>query len=538
MNPSAQPSHVLLALAVAASPAVAQTSAEAALDAVVVTGTRTRDRTVLTSTTPIDVLPGDEVRRAAGPDGSLAAALQTLLPSFNFPRQSNSGAADHVRAAQLRGLSPDQVLVLVNGRRRHTSAVVNLESKTGKGTNPVDFSAIPLNAIKRIEVLRDGAGAQYGSDAIAGVINVILDDAPEGGELAVTAGAHRTNFEPTGQRITDGQSTELQAKAGWKVGEGSVRAGAEWGHRNATNRAGLDQIPFFVNQTPANLALQGQRNYAAGDPDTDRLNLWFNGGLPLAGHDGYAFGTWSRRDTVGAAFFRYPDSSANVPALYPNGYRPETTGRSDDLALNAGLRGTLAEVWDFDAGVGLGRNAFDFGVRNSLNASLGEASPTRFDLGTYRFEQLSATLDLTRPLAVGLAKPATLALGADLRRESFRTTPGDAASFAVGPVVAPAGAQAGPGLTPQDAADVARRVAGLYADLAADLTPDLFADAAARHDHYGDAGGATTGKLSARLAVAPQVALRGAVSSSFRAPSLAQSNFSFTVTDYGDGGAL
>ena len=521
------------------------TTAEASapsLAPVIVTGTRTRDRTVLTSTSPIDVLSGDDLQRAAGPDGTLAAALQALLPSFNFPRQSNSGAADHVRAAQLRGMSPDQVLVLVNGKRRHSSAVVSLEAKTGKGTNPVDFNAIPLNAVKRVEVLRDGAGAQYGSDAIAGVINVILDDAAEGREITLTGGQHRTHFEPTGEHIDDGESTELQVKAGWRFGDARLRAGAELGHRNATNRAGRDQIPIFENQTPANLALQGQRNYAAGDPDTDKINLWFNAAVPFssqsADQSAYAFGTWSRRDTVGAAYFRYPDSSATVPEIYPNGYRPETTGRSDDLSLSAGLRGALAGEWDYDASLSLGRNDFDFGVRRSLNASLGTASPTRFDLGHYRSELLGANVDLSRALQIGLARPATLALGADLRREAFRTAAGDPASYALGPIVAPAGAQAGPGLSPGDAVRSSRQVAGVYADLSADLSANLFADAAARYDRYSDAGDATTGKLSARYALTPDIGLRGAVSTSFRAPSLAQSSYSYTVSAYGKGGAL
>jgi len=149
------------------------------LDTVIVTGTRAIDRTVLESTSPVDVLTAEDIRKAGVVNGELGSALQALLPSFNFPRQSNSGGADHVRAAQLRGLSPDQVLVLVNGKRRHHTALVNTDSKIGKGTTPVDFNAIPVSAIKRIEVLRDGAGALYGSDAVAGVINVILDDAPK-----------------------------------------------------------------------------------------------------------------------------------------------------------------------------------------------------------------------------------------------------------------------------------------------------------------------------------------------------------------------
>ncbi|WP_046112785.1 TonB-dependent receptor plug domain-containing protein [Aquincola tertiaricarbonis] len=543
LPPTQPPFHRLLlslAVAAAAAPAGAQTTTTEATgpDAVIVTGTRTRDRTVLTATSPIDVLHADDLRRAAGPEGSLAAALQVLLPSFNFPRQSNSGAADHVRAAQLRGMSPDQVLVLVNGKRRHTSAVVNLESKTGKGTNPVDFSALPLGAIKRVEVLRDGAGAQYGSDAVAGVINVILDDAAQGGEAVATGGAYRTRFAPTGQRLTDGQATELQLEHGWRLAEGFLRAGVELGHRNGTNRAGLDGLPFFEAHTEANLATQGRRNYVAGDPETDKKALWLNGALALdGGHQAYAFGTWSRRDSVGAAYFRYPDSEANPGRRYPQGYRPETIGRSDDLSLVAGVRGPLVG-WELDTSLAYGRNDFRFGVRRSLNASLGDASPTRFDLGRHAFSQLGANLDLSRPLAIGLARPATLAVGADLRREAFRSQAGDEASWIAGPLQAPPGAQAGPGLAPADEADRSRRVAGVYADLSADLGERWFAQAATRYDHYSDAGGAGTGKLSARWQPAPQWALRGALSSSFRAPSLAQSAFSYSVANYGDGGVL
>src|SRR5690606_16137678 len=176
-------SRLALALA-AALPAVAAAQAfepaTTTLDQVIVTGTRASDRTVLESTSPVDVLTAEDLRRAAGPAGELGRALQARLPSSNFPRQAHSGGADHVRAAQLRGLSPDQVLVLVNGRRRHTSALVTTGSKIGRGTTPVDFNAIPVGAVARIEVLRDGAGAQYGSDAVAGVVNIILAGGAEG----------------------------------------------------------------------------------------------------------------------------------------------------------------------------------------------------------------------------------------------------------------------------------------------------------------------------------------------------------------------
>ncbi|MCE4554127.1 TonB-dependent receptor plug domain-containing protein [Roseateles cellulosilyticus] len=532
-----------LALAVSqtllATAALAQT-APSALDAVIVTGTRAKDRTLADTAVPVDVLSRDDVLRAAGPDGNLAAALQALLPSFNFPRQSNSGGGDHVRAAQLRGLSPDQVLVLVNGRRRNTSAVVNLESKTGKGTNPVDFNTIPLSAVARIEVLRDGAGAQYGSDAIAGVVNIILDERASGGELVTEAGAFHTKFAPTGQTLTDGQTQSASVTQGWTLADhGFVRAGLEGLHRNATNRAGLDELPPWEDQSAANLATVGQRNYAPGEPATNQWQAWFNGATDVEpGTRAYAFGTWQQRRTLGAAYYRYPDSSANVKSVYPDGYRPQTTGDNRDLQLVAGLKGQWGS-WDYDLALNHGQNDFSYGVRRTLNASLGAASPREFHLADFGSRLTALQLDLSRELDVaGLARPLTLAWGLEVREDRFVTGAGDAASYQVGPVVAPAGAQAGPGLQAGDATRLSRRVAGAYVDLSADLTHDWQANLALRHDHYGDFGGATTAKLSTRLALDRTLALRGAVSSNFRAPSLAQQGFAFTVTDRGDGGVL
>ena len=516
------------------------TSPDSSLGTVLVTGTRARDRTIADSQVPVDVLSRDELLRAAGPDGTLAAALQALLPSFNFPRQSNSGGADHVRAAQLRGLSPDQVLVLVNGKRRHTSALVNLESKTGKGTNPVDFNTIPLAAVQRIEVVRDGAGAQYGSDAIAGVVNVILDERRSGGELNTEAGLFHTKFEPTDRTINDGQTQSASLSQGWAIGErGFLRAGIEGLHRNATNRSGLDQLPPWEDPTPDNLATVGHRNYAAGEPATRQWQAFFNGAIDLApDQQAYAFGTWQQRRSTGAAYYRYPDSFANIKSVYPDGYRPQTTGDNRDLQLVAGVRGDWAG-WDYDLSLDHGRNDFDYGVRNSLNTSLGAASPTAFHLGDFGTRLTTVNLDLTRSVAIpGLSRPATLAAGLDGRHERFVTGAGDAASYAVGPFEGPGGAQAGPGLQQGDAASLSRRVIGAYVDLSAAFTRDWQAEAALRHDHYSDFGNATTAKLSSRLALGEGFALRGAVSTNFRAPSLAQRGFSFTVTDRGDGGEL
>ena len=518
----------------------AQDDTTQTLDQIIVTGTHTKDRTVLDSTAPVDVITAQDLRSAGAVNGELGAALATLLPSFNFPRQSNSGGSDHVRAAQLRGMSPDQVLVLINGKRVHTSALVNTDTKIGRGTTPVDFNAIPISAVKRIEVLRDGAGAQYGSDAIAGVINIILDDAPEGGELAAIYGANHTDFKPTNKTITDGQSAYAAGKFGTRIGDagGFFRAGLELNTHEATNRAGLDQIPFFENQSPENLALQGKRNYAAGDPETESYSAWLNSELPLSeAATLYWFGTYNTRHSVGDNFFRYPDSSATIPSIYPNGYRPESVGSDSDVQSSAGSKGRLGD-WNYDGSVTYGRNSFDYDLRHSLNASLGEASPTEFFTGGYRLGQTAANLDFTRELAFG-AKPFTFATGGEYRHENFRTVAGDPASYAVGPNFgAPIGAQAGANLTPQDVADLSRDIFGVYADLAGSVTENFFVDAGARWEDYDDFGDQLTGKLSARWEFTPGYALRGSVSNNFRAPALTQIGFESTSTGYDNEGRL
>lgn len=529
--------------AAVASPARAQeTSASQAteVDEIVVTGQRAAPRSRLETPAPVDVIDGETLDAAATVGGELGYALQTLAPSFNLPRQSNSGPADVVRAAQLRGLAPDQTLVLLNGKRRHTTPIVNLESKIGRGSTPTDFNAIPSSAIGRAEILRDGAGAQYGSDAIAGVVNLRLDDRREGGEATVSYGAHVTDFEPTGQDLTDGETVVATAHYGWRLGEdGFLRVGGEWKTREATARGGPDQIPFFENQTPANLAFQGRVNYRPGDPEIDQGALWFNTAVAAGGGELYAFGTYDTREGRGAAFFRYPDSSQTIPSVYPNGYRPQTTVDSRDFQIVGGWRGTLG-AWGLDAALNLGGGDYEFGVENSLNASLGAASPRSFKLGTYENSLTSLTLDLTRDFDVaGLASPLSLATGVEARRETFETGAGDPDSYAAGPLTdRPIGAQAGPGLRPQDTADADRDVHALYAELSADLTDRLFVDAAARYEDYSDFGDALAGKLSARFEASDAVALRASASNSFRAPSLSQTAFQFSVTSLGSGGAL
>ena len=531
-----------------------------ALDTVIVIGSRVGERTALDTPVPVDVLGGSELRATGAVGGELGQALSVLAPSFNFPRQSNSGSSDLVRAGQLRGMSPDQMLVLVNGRRRHTSAIVNTETKIGRGTAAVDFNNIPLNAIQRIEVLRDGAGALYGSDAIAGVVNLVLDDRP-GFDSNAAYGQHRTDLKPVNENINDGETLTLDAKYGWQLADdGFFKVGAAYRDRNATNRAGLDQIPpdFIIDQTTDNLALKDQRNYAEGDPNVDELNLWFNGVVPLSGGDSglelFTYGTYGNRDSDGGgAFFRYPDSSSTVKSVYPQGFRPETYGEDEDYAGTVGLRGE-AGGWELESALSYGRNQFVFGVDNSINASLGPVSPTSFESGTFERDEAILGVNAGRDFAVGWLKaPLEVVVGAEYRTEDYATQRGDPASSQAGsygnagcgtlddPLIpddidffCAIGAQAAPGLTPGDEVSIDRRVLSLFAEAGADLTERLFVDAAVRFEDYDDFGSALTGKLAGRYELGDAVALRAAVSNSFRAPNIAQLGFSDTTLNFGD----
>ncbi|MGE0595419.1 MAG: TonB-dependent receptor plug domain-containing protein [Hyphomonadaceae bacterium] len=546
-------SGAALALAAGAPPAAAQIGDD---EEIIVVGSRAPGRTVTTSPVPVDVVGNDDLERAGALGGELGAALQTVSPSFNFQRQSNSGAADIVRAAQLRGLSPDQVLVLVNGRRRHTTSVVNIESKVGRGTTPVDFNSIPMNAISRVEILRDGAGAQYGSDAIAGVINVILDDAPDGGEFSLSYGTHITDFTypvfsapftESGERtdsLTDGETYVVALEGALPLGaNGFVRIGGEYRDRQQTERGGAEGGAFFIFPTPigdgsANEALLNQRLYRPGDGASTDLNLWANAEYQLGAVDLYAFSLFSEREAQGATFFRYPDDTRNAPSIYPNGFRPVSQGDNQDVSLTAGARGEAAG-WGYDLSATYGRNQFDYGVSNSLNASFGAASPTTFHLASYEFDQFTLNADFTRDFNLAPALPANFAWGVEYRSENFETSPGDPESYLQGPVAgAPVGAQAGPGLAPEDTADTDRDVIGVYGEVSANVTSRLLLDAGVRFEDYSDFGDALLGKIAGRYELSTALALRGSISNSFRAPSLSQIDFAFASTSFGDGGVL
>ncbi|MGH8222465.1 MAG: TonB-dependent receptor plug domain-containing protein [Woeseiaceae bacterium] len=513
------------------------------LEEVIVVGTRTIGHNVDESLAPIDLVLPDAIRRSTSLPGEAGAALQSLVPSFSLPRQSNSNFADIVRPAQLRGLSPDQVLVLVNGKRRHGTATLTTESKLGKGTSPVDFNSIPVGAIQRIEVLRDGAGAQYGSDAIAGVINVVLKDAAEGGVATATIGRNSTDFEPTGESVNDGDTLFASVNSGFGVGSGFLNLTAEFRDRDQTLRSGPDQIPFFEEQTAPNLALLGTQTHKAGDGQMEDVLFMFNSGFDLSDNaELYSFGGYSYRTGEGANFFRYPDSINNVPSIFPDGYIPVLDATNVDISLAVGARGTLASDWNWDVSAVYGSNAFDHDISNSLNVSLGDASPTRFNIAEYQLSQLALRFDMSRPFDIsGFANPVNLAWGLEYRTEAYETEAGDPESYVVGPVIvedAASGTQAGSGLQPSETVDEDRDATSVYVDLESSLTDKFQLGLAGRFEDYSDFGSSVNGKISARYELTPSLAVRSTIGTGFRAPSLTQGFFRGSTTSFGTGGQL
>ncbi|HVI59302.1 MAG TPA: TonB-dependent receptor [Luteimonas sp.] len=498
----------------APAPADAPASSARTLDTVVVTGTRVSDRTVAESTAPIDIIT-PEVLQSTGTT-ELATALARALPSLNFPRPAITDGTDAVRPAQLRGLAPDQVLVLINGKRRHATALINLNGSQGRGSSPVDLNAIPVAAIERVEVLRDGASAQYGSDAIAGVVNIVLKGSGGGGSLAVGAGKMSAG---------DGEQWNAGGDAGVQFGDrGFIRFAGQGGHQDQTDRA-----------KPYN----GVVEQRYGDPDIDAGAASYNAEFsPAEGITFYSFASFSKRDVLSNGYFRGGDDNRNRPEIYPNGFLPQIHNVSEDRAFVGGIRGFTSGGWNIDLSYDWGQNHLTFDVENSLNNSLGLDSPTDFHAGALEVTQNVLNLDFNKAYDVDwLQYPVTVAFGAEWRGEKFNQSPGEFASYANGGIPSAngsllPGAQVFAGFRPEDSGAFNRESHSFYADVEADLTDKLSLGLAGRAEQYSDFGDTTSGKLSARYAFTDKLALRGTVSTGFRAPSLQQQYFQSTATNF------
>ncbi len=514
-------------VAALATPAAFAQSAEApvstgTLDTIIVTGTRVSDRTVAESQSPIDIITPEALQATGATE--LATALARALPSLNFPRPALTDGTSGVRPAQLRGLAPDQVLILVNGKRRHLSGLLNINGSMGRGSSAVDLNAIPVAAIERVEVLRDGASAQYGSDAIAGVVNVVLKGAGAGGSLALDLGQYSAG---------DGTQYQLSGDTGigFAEGRGRLHLAGQLAHQDRSNRAGPYQGPAASANT-GNFPGLGEKTFVIGDPEVDTRAVSANAGFDFSENlHGYATAVASNRDVTSFAFYRSRNNNnqgALLAQFYPNGFVPQINQLLKDRSLVAGLKGGTEGGFTWDVGYNYGYNRIDFSTRNSINYTLGGASPTSFYDGALEYTHNILNADFSQSLDWGLAYPVTLSFGAEYREEKWNQSPGEPNSYIDGGNGIPgsvAGAQGFPGFTPVNAVHAKRHNYAAYLGLEADFTDKFSAGAAARYEDYSDFGNETSGKLSARYAFTDAVALRGTASTGFRAPSLAQQGF-------------
>lgn len=521
----------LVTLACLAAPAQAQTAPQddsTTVDEIVVTGTRTLGRTRLDTIAPVDVISAEVLQRQ-GTGTELATALAANAPSINFPRPSISDGSDHVRPATLRGLAPDQTLVLINGQRGHVSALVNVNGNLGRGAAAFDLNTIPSVTLNTVEVLRDGASAQYGSDAIAGVVNLRLREADNGGGITVNYGRYDTEFDTArgSQSRTDGEQVAL---AGW-IGlplfeDGFLTVSGEWQRRDPTNRSDF----ATPAATPNNSSTTVQGRF--GDPFVESRAIWANAGHALGGGwEAYAFGGFVDKDTESAATARAFNNSNNVLAVYPNGFLPLIATHINDYNVYGGVRGPAFGI-DWDISASWGRNALDYRVENSINASFGTNSLRSFRAGGLEYEQFTLAVDGVRPLDVGMAEPWNLAFGLEYRAEDFAQSAGQVQSWIRAPGSTQSGGSQGfPGFSPANATERDRNNVGAYVDLEGKLNEAFTFGLAARYEDYSDFGDTLTGKISGRLDVRPEFALRGSISTGFRAPALQQQYFSYIATN-------
>jgi iron complex outermembrane receptor protein len=530
-----------IAVATTLSVASAQESDEAGSSElrqgqVVVTGTRTANRTALETAVPVDVFPVEELTETGRVE--LNQILSTTVPSFNFNQTAINDGTDIIRPATLRGLSPDQTLVLVNGKRRHSSSLVNINGSVGRGSAAVDLNSIPTSAIGNVQVLRDGASAQYGSDAIAGVINVILREDDHGGGLNVRYGANVTDPEGLNRSEVDGQTTTIGGWTGFGLGDnGFLTVSGEYSLRQASNRAGLDPRQQFPDD-PAYAEVErnfDRLNHRYGNGRAENVSFFFNSGYTLeSGVELYAFGGVQDREGESPGFYRRAQDSRNVPEIYPGGFLPVIGGDVTDYSLGGGFRG-VAGGWDYDVSAVYGSNELDYSVNNSLNASIGPTSQTSFNAGALSFDQVTVNADIVKTFDNLLPGETSLAFGAEYRDESFEITAGEEASYIQGPLPAAAGSQVFPGFTPESEVDVSRDAASIYGEVEWVPNDQTLISAAVRYEDYSDFGDAVTGKLSGRYDFTDQVAVRGAISTGFRAPSLQQQYFTAISTNFIDG---
>jgi iron complex outermembrane receptor protein len=586
MNPRAKPCLLSFAIAgaLAMAPAISisQESADAdyeLIEEVVVTGTRKEGQLPTETLSPIDVLGSGAISNQANFD--LTDGLSKIAPSFNTQRFPIADGTAFIRPVTLRNLSPDHTLVLVNGARRHRSALVNLQlaplGTTNQGSQAVDFATFPSSAIQRIEVLRDGASAQYGSDAIAGVVNLILKDDDHGGSISVQAGEY---FEG------DGSRTSVAVNWGFPLtSNGFLNVSGEFSEADRTSRGVARPDAAFVasivgaDQTPLNGF--GQR---WGDPDVDTSKLFLNAGIDINDTTAfYSHLSYSEIDVISDFFYRGPvldpihmtgarstlqadadgdflpdpapqsliddilaaglnpsnyvtaDPSSPsgfvllnpIHTLFPGGYNPNFGADLTDWAWVAGVSGETGGGLSWDIGFGLGENEVDYIISETINPSLGGLSPTSFRPGVLTQEETSINADFVKTYDVGsLASPLNVAFGLEYREETYKIGAGDIASTVAGPTAAifGVGSDGFQGFPVESSGSFDSQSFALYADLEADITDQFSAGFAIRLEDFDEFESTEDFKLSARYEVNDRLAFRGTVNTGFRVPTPGQIN--------------
>ncbi|GBQ67076.1 TonB-dependent outer membrane receptor [Ameyamaea chiangmaiensis NBRC 103196] len=492
---------------------VAKTAYEnSAGEAVIVTGTRETGKKARESLNPIDVISARELARTG--QTNVRDALMQLLPSVNHQTQGTTVGA-LTDSINLRGLSPNQTLILVNGKRRHTTTNIQTDAGPFRGSTPVDIDMIPMSMIDHIEVLRDGASAQYGSDAVAGVVNIILKSDDHGGTLSNEAGAYSAG---------DGFTENLNIDHGFALGSrGWLHAGLSYQHRERTDRTGVDTRTGLLD------------SHWIGDPLSDRISAAINAGYHVtSGIEAYTTLTYAHRNASTFQIYRLPST---LPTVYPNGFSPILGITENDYAATLGLRGGNFLGWNWDLSSTYGGDRTNIGMQQSANTGIYAATgatDTSFHLTDSASTQLTNDFDLKRSFRPSFwAFPVNVALGAEQRFETYSIGSGSYQSYTLG------GSQAVPGVQPQSAGTHSRVVYGVYGDVSTHLTRQLQVDMAGRFEHYTDFGNTEAGKVAARYDITKWFGIRGTINNSIRAPTLAEEyHTSATVTTTGATGEL
>ncbi|MED5333985.1 MAG: TonB-dependent receptor, partial [Pseudomonadota bacterium] len=575
----------------AAAPVYAQEAEESAkaedFEQIAVVGSRAAPRSVADSAVPIDIISDEEFKQQGATD--MVSMMQTVVPSFNVNDQPINDASTLVRPANLRGMASDHTLVLVNGKRRHRSAVITfLGGGLSDGAQGPDISVIPAAALKQVEVLRDGAAAQYGSDAIAGVINFVLNDASEGGSFEARYGSYYEG---------DGDMIQMSGNVGLPLSDkGFINLSAEYRTADDTSRS--------VQRADAAALIAAGNTFVAdpaqiwGSPEIKHdIKLFANAGIELsATSEAYMFGNYAEREVEGGFYFRNPhnrggvndggtnedgeqlllvgdltgDMSGNCPTdivvgdnvlenpryinevqnnpdcwafneMLPGGFTPRFGGTVTDMSLVFGTKGELANDITYDVSLNLGQNEVDFAISNTINPSLGPETPTSFSPGRYTQSEQTLDIDFTKPFDVGLYEPLFVATGFQYRNESYESVAGDTASYEIGPLATQGfgiGSNGFPGLAADSQGRVSRNNIALYIDAEAYITENFMLAGALRYEDFSDFGDTTKGKIAFRWQALENIAFRGAFSTGFKAPTLGQSNVRNVTTAFGTGGEL